>query len=634
MKLKIMIMALLLLAGIGSAVNWIPESQMEPGTSLTFNGGHVINGTRYVHNIVDYGATPDDNSDDSTAIDAAIAAASAGDTVFFPAGEFHHSTQLDCVTGVTYAGTGPSSIIKSYDGSTEYGFRGSSISDIVMRDLTLDGNGTSLAGIYLTDADQIIVDRVVIQNNNGTGAWFVGNTTNISISDSQILNHTSETAAEAYGILFRHGIERAIISGCKIDGTVHSGVGVMNVDQPDYVVRDVKITENNISNTGNGIFIAGTYDPLDDNFATDIIVTGNTLSGIADGIDFSAVERGVISNNIVMDNVGLRDGSAIWQCNDITVTGNIFKNLGARGILLCGPFYGDEGSWGDIGNHGCERILITGNVIKDCNQEDNGAISGIDMTVETEHATITGNYISGENHKYGIGFSQANASCYHRNNTIVGNNIPLYGTADIGGVGYSKTTIMTSDKYTGSVKFSKPVWGLRIGDLSDGKQYMGMGVAPSAAGTGYVAHTRNNALINHRIVRYDYDGDIDWMYQAHQNDGVVLGPTTHMTLSNAGELWVLGNVSAIGFVDRTPGYTGDDALADIRKIRNTPDGEIDHSTLPDFIRSVYMEDSKEMDGRDIGNSVTLLIAAVQQLDQENQALKKELVEMKKVIGQT
>jgi hypothetical protein len=36
MKLKIMIMALLLLAGIGSAVNWLPESTMEPGANLSY----------------------------------------------------------------------------------------------------------------------------------------------------------------------------------------------------------------------------------------------------------------------------------------------------------------------------------------------------------------------------------------------------------------------------------------------------------------------------------------------------------------------------------------------------------------------------------------------------------------------
>ena len=48
MKLKIMIMALLLLAGIGSAVNYLPESIMEPSASLTFDGGN-INDVAYVN---------------------------------------------------------------------------------------------------------------------------------------------------------------------------------------------------------------------------------------------------------------------------------------------------------------------------------------------------------------------------------------------------------------------------------------------------------------------------------------------------------------------------------------------------------------------------------------------------------
>lgn len=44
MKLKIMIMALLMVSvGIGSAINWIPESSMEPSADLTFDGGDIVN---------------------------------------------------------------------------------------------------------------------------------------------------------------------------------------------------------------------------------------------------------------------------------------------------------------------------------------------------------------------------------------------------------------------------------------------------------------------------------------------------------------------------------------------------------------------------------------------------------------
>ena len=124
-----------------------------------------------------------------------------------------------------------------------------------------------------------------------------------------------------------------------------------------------------------------------------------------------------------------------------------------------------------------------------------------------------------------------------------------------------------------------------------------------------------------------YDGSVGTLIEAMRLD-------QYQNAAFAKSVYITDVCSALEFVDRTPGYTGDDALADIRQIRNTPDDEIDHSTLPEFIQNTYMEDGKEMDGRDMGNSITLLFAAVQQLDQENQELKKEVAEMKKVIGQT
>lgn len=100
----------------------------------------------------------------------------------------------------------------------------------------------------------------------------------------------------------------------------------------------------------------------------------------------------------------------------------------------------------------------------------------------------------------------------------------------------------------------------------------------------------------------------------------------NLTAEFAGDIYVTGACSAESFVDRTPGYTGDDALGDIRGIRNTDDGQIDHSTLPEFIR-VNSTDSNATEGRDIGNTVTLLVAAVQQLDEENRQLKELIAEL-------
>jgi hypothetical protein len=56
-------------------------------------------------------------------------------------------------------------------------------------------------------------------------------------------------------------------------------------------------------------------------------------------------------------------------------------------------------------------------------------------------------------------------------------------------------------------------------------------------------------------------------------------------------VYVEGNVSALSFTDRTPGYDGD-ALAELALVR-TVNGLIDHSTLPEFARSTVVTPTLE-----------------------------------------
>lgn len=84
----------------------------------------------------------------------------------------------------------------------------------------------------------------------------------------------------------------------------------------------------------------------------------------------------------------------------------------------------------------------------------------------------------------------------------------------------------------------------------------------------------------------------------------------------ANNLYITGDVSADTFTDHTPAFTGD-ALAEIRKIPISITNEIDHESLPAFIR--YGKDR-----RNIGNSVSLLLSAIKQLIDYTDSLKSEL----------
>ncbi len=87
-----------------------------------------------------------------------------------------------------------------------------------------------------------------------------------------------------------------------------------------------------------------------------------------------------------------------------------------------------------------------------------------------------------------------------------------------------------------------------------------------------------------------------------------------------GYVWCNGDVSAASFTDRTPSYTGKNAVAELKLVRNDKNGNIDHSTLPAFARKKINSKGKngkevKTDGRDIGAMISILTKAVQELDE-------------------
>ncbi|MFH1972102.1 MAG: hypothetical protein ABIJ18_01350, partial [archaeon] len=116
-------------------------------------------------------------------------------------------------------------------------------------------------------------------------------------------------------------------------------------------------------------------------------------------------------------------------------------------------------------------------------------------------------------------------------------------------------------------------------------------------------------------------------------------------------LWVSANVSAAGYTDRTPYWTGtsEEALTELTAIQGV-NGEIDHSSLPEFTQTTFISsytetcnevcgDDEELgyncwdeceqqpvysEGRDVGATVTMLVEGIKALKDENELLKDEL----------
>ncbi|OQY25623.1 MAG: hypothetical protein B6244_14850 [Candidatus Cloacimonetes bacterium 4572_55] len=122
----------------------------------------------------------------------------------------------------------------------------------------------------------------------------------------------------------------------------------------------------------------------------------------------------------------------------------------------------------------------------------------------------------------------------------------------------------------------------------------------------------------------------------------------HQDVTITADLYVSGDVSALTFTDRTPFYEGD-AIAEIKKIKGNG-GEIDHESLPGFVKKIIRKKAKvdhaslsglsgktarekaikesvnktatEIVVRDIGAMVSMLTVAIQQVSDRLDILER------------
>lgn len=108
-----------------------------------------------MYDVSAFGAAGDGAADDTGAIRAAIARASAsgGGTVFFPAGVYRISAALGMASYVSYRGEGVGVSTIRQTLPTAHGFTGDSLEFVKFEDLMLDGPGSGTGiGISVTDS--------------------------------------------------------------------------------------------------------------------------------------------------------------------------------------------------------------------------------------------------------------------------------------------------------------------------------------------------------------------------------------------------------------------------------------------------------------------------------------------------
>jgi len=229
-------------------------------------------------------------------------------------------------------------------------------------------------------------------------------------------------------------------------------------------------------------------------------------------------------------------------------------------------------------------------------------------------------------------------------------------------------------KSTGNVGIGTTGPGYKLDVAGDGRFTGGLNVNTSGASTGQIFVSTGLAFDDRTLGtsrRWEWfaDNDIARLYSVIDgtshlvikqagNVGIgTTGPETKLEIvgtASASAFYATGDVSALTFTDRTPGFEGD-ALFELSKIKSI-DGQIDHKSLPDFMKSniqipiyesIKVEDEKGSvsyedkfvgyrteEGRNLGNTVTLLVKAVQEQQEQIDALEKRvaLLDGKEPVG--
>ncbi len=288
--------------------------------------------------ITDFGATPNDATDDTAAIQAALAHAgeTGGGLVRIPKGTFLVSRGragaciLEVPSNTIVEGEGTASILKFTGGVNQSNFWrmiGSyrPVENVVIRDLALDGSTT-----FTT----YVVGETPEQNH---GVWFYapeGKSKNITIAN--VYSHHFAGDCIALG----RGTVGGVVRDCVFHDGIRQGIqigaeGGANIQ----VLNNRELPDVSIQGAPRGIHLEHNTG------VTNVLVSGNVLNGpilAGDGIDRLSIIgntaqfiEGNINRNVLVANNQLRSnfnraGVTLGKTSNIQVTGNLIVNTNSE----------------------------------------------------------------------------------------------------------------------------------------------------------------------------------------------------------------------------------------------------------------------------------------------------------------
>ena len=340
--------------------------------------------------VKDYGAQGDGATDDTVAINKALANTPSGGVTLFPPGTYQISAYLHVTVSNTQILGYGAKIVQS---------------------------GAGQQGFLVDTATGVTIEGPWLYNSLPNGGW-TGSPVNINgvrfyngSDDGKVINCRIENWGESS--VYLDGSNRTTVQGCKLIGVGAAGGLVSGSDNnfgiysPSNGLKGLKLLNNEIYNQAFGIFLGNDFQ--------DVLILGNEIHDIQ-GQHGIYVDGGkglrIIGNTVRSPAVnGIKVQTTSGSAADtigLVIQGNTVDSPGGSGILVIPAAAGLP--------HRFKSPIVTGNTVRSCGQD--GIIIDQADSFKLDHNivdTTTG---------YGIR-TQTGAPANHTNGhgTVRGNNV-------------------------------------------------------------------------------------------------------------------------------------------------------------------------------------------------------------------
>lgn len=375
---------------------------------------------REIRSVTDFGATGDGVTDDYLAIQRALSSfgAGVGGTLYFPEGKYITTGTLYALAAVRIVGAQVSTASGSFGNGSVIvasGMTGHVIqfedptSAYSVEEMGFEATGAVPASFlrFFDPSSAVLAAPIQVKRCS-----FTGGDTQIQYSDCADI----------------------VISSCRFDAYVESGILSAGVLAAGSYVGNVLITGNSFSSTGgtlvSGVMIAdGSFVRVADN-----VFSGGDY-GVALLIDIDMDGLSVSGNHFIDQDQGavnLDQGTLVKTINSVSVTGNTIKNT-VNATATAQIYVTDGHATGWVGNviitgnviecdadggplalvevRGGSDIIISNNIIDNSSNTDAAIVTGIFCGDQAGDASITGNMIQnmGTN---GLRFGVLGSGCH------------------------------------------------------------------------------------------------------------------------------------------------------------------------------------------------------------------------------